>query len=54
MKHVKVDYHFVYDRVSNILLDVWFISTEDQMTDGFTKALSQGWLQEFQRTLSCE
>jgi hypothetical protein len=41
MKHVEVDYHFVRDRVSKKLLDVQFISTEDQMADGFTKALSQ-------------
>jgi hypothetical protein len=41
MKHVEVDYHFVRDRVAKKLLDVRFISTEDQVADGFTKALSQ-------------
>jgi hypothetical protein len=52
MKHVEVDYHFVRDRVSKKLLDVQFISTEDQMADGFTKALSQGRLQKFQHNLN--
>jgi hypothetical protein len=47
MKHVEVDYHFVRDRVAKKLLDVRFISTEDQVADGFTKALSQGRLLEF-------
>jgi hypothetical protein len=52
MKHVEVDYHFVRDRVSKRLLDIRFISTEDQVANGFTKALSQGWLLEFQRNLN--
>jgi hypothetical protein len=52
MKHVEVDYHFVHDRVSKKLLDIWFISTKDQMADGFTKALSQGRLQEFEHNLN--
>lgn len=29
------------------LLDIRFISTSDQVTDGFTKAISQPKLQEF-------
>jgi hypothetical protein len=39
MKHVEVDYHFVRERVSKNLLDVDYVPTEDQTTDGFTKAL---------------
>jgi hypothetical protein len=42
MKHVKVDYRFVRDRVLKKLLDVGFISTEDQVVDDFTKAIPQG------------
>jgi hypothetical protein len=42
MKHVEIDYHFVPDRVMKRLLDVQFISTTDQLADGFTKALPQG------------
>jgi hypothetical protein len=49
---VDVDYHFVHDLVSKKLLDVRSISTEDQMADGFTTALSQGRFQEFQRNLN--
>jgi hypothetical protein len=52
MKHIKVDYHFVRDRVQKELLEVRFISTDDQVADGFTKALSQGRLLEFQRNLN--
>jgi hypothetical protein len=39
MKHIEVDYHFVRDRVMKKLLDVRFISSNDQVADGFTKAL---------------
>jgi hypothetical protein len=42
MKHVEIDYHFVRDRVVQKLLDVYFIGTDDQLTDGFTKALPHG------------
>jgi hypothetical protein len=52
MKHVEIDYHFVRDRVLQKLLDVKFISTEDQVADGFTKPLTQGRLLEFQRNLN--
>jgi hypothetical protein len=31
MKHVELDYNFVRDRVLRKLLDVWFISTSDQV-----------------------
>jgi hypothetical protein len=51
MKHVKVDYHFVRD-VMKKLLDVRFISSNDQVADSFTKALPQGKLLEFQHNLN--
>jgi len=38
-KHTEVDFHFVRERVAQGLLDVRFVSTKDQLTDGFTKAL---------------
>jgi hypothetical protein len=47
MKHVKIDYHFVRDRVVQKLLDVRFIGTDDQFADGFTKALPRGWFDNF-------
>jgi hypothetical protein len=46
-KHVKVVFHFVRDRVSQRLRQVRFISTNDQVADGFTKAISQGRLHKF-------
>jgi hypothetical protein len=52
MKHVKVDYHFVRDRLVKNLLDMRFISSNDQVADGFIKALPQGKLLEFQRNLN--
>jgi hypothetical protein len=52
MKHVEVDYHFIQDRVAKKLSDVRFISTSDQVTDGFMKALSQERLLEFQRNFN--
>jgi hypothetical protein len=52
MKHVEIDYHFVGDRFVKKLLDVRFISTDDQVVDGFIKSLPQGKLMEFQRNLN--
>jgi hypothetical protein len=42
MKHVKIDYHFVRQRVSQELLEVACIASRDQVEDGFTKALLFG------------
>jgi hypothetical protein len=50
MKHMKVDYHFIRDRVLCKLLEVRFISTKDQVTDG--KPLQQGRLLKFRRNLN--
>jgi hypothetical protein len=52
MKHVEIDYHFVRDRVVQKLLEVRFISTEDQLADGLTKLLPQRRLIEFQCNLN--
>jgi hypothetical protein len=46
-KHIEVDYHFVRKRVSRKLLDIRFISTHDQVADGFTKPLSSQKLLQF-------
>jgi hypothetical protein len=54
MKHVEIDYHFVRDRVLQKLLDIRFISAEDQVADGSTKPLPQGRLLEFQHNLNLE
>jgi hypothetical protein len=41
MKYVEIDYHFVCDRVLQKLLEVRFISTDDQVADRLTKPLPQ-------------
>jgi hypothetical protein len=46
-KHIEVDYHFVPERVAKKLLAIRFISTHDQVADGFTKALSSQKLLQF-------
>jgi hypothetical protein len=51
-KHVEVDYHFVHERVASKLLDVRFISTSDQIADGFTKALTLRKLKLFRHNLN--
>jgi hypothetical protein len=52
MKHVKVDYHFVRERVFKNLLAVDYISTEDQIVDGVTKTLSTRKLENFKYNLN--
>jgi hypothetical protein len=36
-KHIEIDYHFVRKRVANKRLAIRFISSKDQVADGFTK-----------------
>jgi len=38
-KHIEIDYHFVREQVASRQLDIRFISSADQIEDGFTKAL---------------
>jgi hypothetical protein len=47
-----IDYHFVRERVAKKLLDVRFISSQDQVADGFTKALAVEDLGRFRRNLN--
>jgi hypothetical protein len=52
MKHVEVDYHFIRERVTRGLLDIRFISINDQVADGFTKALAAWQLDNFRSSLN--
>ena len=51
-KHIEVDYHFVRERVAQKLLEIRFISTHDQLADGFTKPLAVRRLENFRRNLN--
>jgi hypothetical protein len=51
-KHIEIDFHFVHERVARRQLDVRFISTADQVIDGFTKSLSAFKLDIFCRNLN--
>jgi histone deacetylase 1/2 len=39
-KQIEIDFHFVRERVAQKLLEVRFISTNDQLADGFTKPIA--------------
>jgi histone deacetylase 1/2 len=41
MKHIEIDFHFVREKVAAGALKVQFISSQDQLADIFTKALSR-------------
>ena len=51
-KHVKVDYHFVRERVSAKQLDVRFLSSKDQLADIMTKPLATSLFTQFRRNLN--
>jgi hypothetical protein len=51
-KHIEVDYHFVRERVSRKLLEVDFLSTKDQVADGFIKPLAACQLEIFKYNLN--
>jgi hypothetical protein len=51
-KYIEIDYHFVRERVFNKLLEIEYISTGDQVADGFTKALLVRLLENFKNNLN--
>lgn len=53
-KHVEIDYHFVRERVAQQLLKIAFVSTNDQVADGFTKPLTSQKVEAFNRNLNLE
>jgi hypothetical protein len=52
IKHIEVDYHFVQESVLKKLLEIDFISSKDQVADGFTKHLSVRLLENFKHNLN--
>ena len=51
-KHIEVDYHFVRERVNKKLLEIDYVPTDDQVADGFTKALTVKKLENFKHNLN--
>nr|GFA78969.1 hypothetical protein [Tanacetum cinerariifolium] len=40
-KHIDIRYHFIKEQVENWVIELYFVNTEYQLADLFTKALSQ-------------
>ena len=53
-KHREIDFHFVRERVTNGQLQIRFVSSKDQLADGFTKALPTKQFEDFKRNLNLE
>jgi histone deacetylase 1/2 len=53
-KHIEVDYQFVREKVAQKLLDIRFISSGDQVADGFIKSLSTRQLEVFRHNLNLD
>jgi hypothetical protein len=51
-KHIEIDFHFVCERVAQKLLEVRFISTNDQLADGFTKPIPAAQIRRFRSNLN--
>jgi hypothetical protein len=51
-KHIEIDFHFVRERVAQKLLEVRFISTHDQLADGFTKPIPASQIKSFRSNLN--
>jgi hypothetical protein len=50
-KHIEVHYHFIREKVLAKEIDLIHVSTEDQVVNIFTKALSIDKLKKFQQML---
>jgi hypothetical protein len=53
-KHIEIDYHFDRERVASKELDVRIIASEDQIANGFTKALPVRKFNEFRYSLNLD
>jgi hypothetical protein len=50
-KHIEVHYHFIREKVLAKEIDLIHVSTENQVVDIFTKALSTDKLRKFKKIL---
>jgi hypothetical protein len=51
-KHIEIDFHFVREKVARRQLEIRFVSTKDQVADGFTKALGTHMVEKFRSNLN--
>ena len=51
-KHIDIVFHFLRERVAQKLLDIRFISSNDQVADGFTKPISTAKMKQFRFNLN--
>jgi hypothetical protein len=51
-KHIEIDFHFVRERVLRRQLEIRFISSKDQVADGFTKPLPVQAFEVFKHNLN--
>lgn len=51
-KHIEVDFHFVREKVALGSLDVRFVSSGDQVADGFTKPATRQMLERLSHNLN--
>jgi histone deacetylase 1/2 len=51
-KHIEIDFHFVREKVAKRQLEIRFVSTKDQIADGFTKALGTCMFEKFRSNLN--
>jgi hypothetical protein len=54
IKHIEIDCHLVREQVARKIVDIRFISSRDQVADGFTKGLSAPLLEAFKRNLNLQ
>ncbi|GKD00687.1 hypothetical protein Tco_1170961 [Tanacetum coccineum] len=40
-KHIDIRFHFIKEQVENIVVELYFVNTEYQLADIFTKALGR-------------
>jgi ATP sulfurylase len=52
VKHIEIDYHFIRERVTQGLLHIYYVSTKDQVADGFIKGLSVQSFENFKYNLN--
>jgi hypothetical protein len=52
-KHIEIDFHFAREKVARRQLEIIrFVSTKDQVADGFTKALGTHMFEKFRSNLN--